>query len=594
MTTTLTLPGQTPESVKPAAGRNIIARLFPWIVLIVIAAMTIAPLFSLVVGAFSLARLPNEFSLDTMGLANFYAVWVEQRIDQVIWNTTLYVIGATIFGVSAAVFLAWLVERTDMPGKMWVYAGVPLGLAVPGVLHSIAWVLLLSPRSGFVNRAWMNFTGTREPLFDIYTLGGIMFAEGLRLIPVAFLMLVPLFRSMDPSLEEAAATSGASPFRAVKRVTMMLLLPGVLAIAIFQAISALENFEVPGILGLPVNLHVFSTRVFNIIDNIGTIPAFGQANAAAIFYLAVALIISFAYLRLVRHSERFTVITGKGYTPRLVALGRWRIPAFAVALLFLILTIVLPFLILLYVSLVDYLRQPTIAAFESFSFQHYERVANQPRAQIVIVNTVLTTVMTATLVTILSFLVAYIVVRTRFVARYLLDLLAFLPHSIPGIVLGLALFWLFLQIDINVGTSLFGSIYALVIGFTVLFLAYSVRAMSVAMLQVHQDLEDAAKMSGAPPWRVALRIFGPLLLPTLVGVWIYVALLSVRFVSLPLILSQGGSNEVLGVMIWYLWDNGNINSVGALGIMLMTIMFTLAIVMRMIGFSRQRGTGTAI
>ena len=166
-----------------------------------------------------------------------------------------------------------------MPGKTWIYAGVPLGIAVPGILHAIAWVLLLSPRSGFINRAWMNFTGERIPLFDIYTMGGLIFAEGLRLVPVAFLMLVPLMRSMDPSLEEAAAVSGASPIRATRRVTLALLLPGVLAISIFQAITAIENFEVPGILGMPVNLHVFSTRVFNLIDNIGTIPAFGQANA---------------------------------------------------------------------------------------------------------------------------------------------------------------------------------------------------------------------------------------------------------------------------------------------------------------------------
>jgi iron(III) transport system permease protein len=204
------------------------------------------------------------------------------------------------------------------------------------------------------------------------------------------------------------------------------------------------------------------------------------------------------------------------------------------------------------------------------------------------------TLMTATAVSILSFLVAYIVVRTRFVARYVLDLLAFLPHSIPGIVLGLALFWLLLQFDVLTGASTFGSIFSLVLGFTIIFLAYSVRAMSVAMLQVHPDLEDAAKLSGAPPWRVALRIFLPLLLPTLVGVWIYVALLSVRFVSLPLILSQGSSNEVLGVMIWYMWDNGDINAVGAVGIMLMTVMFSLAIIMRLIGFGRQRAVGTAI
>ena len=571
-----------------------VSRLFPWLVLAIVAGMTIFPIFSLVVGAFSLSRLPIEFSWDKLGLDNFYAVWVEQRIDLVIWNTAIYVIGATLFGITTAAVLAWLVERSDMPGKLWIYAGVPLGLAVPGILHAIAWVLLLSPRSGFINRFWMDLVGTTTPLFDIYTMGGLIFAEGLRLVPVAFLMLVPLFRSMDPSLEEAAATNGASPMRVVRRVTFMLLLPGVLAISIFQAISALETFEVPGILGMPVNLHVFATRVFNIIDNIGTIPTFGQANAAAIFYLAIALVISIFYLRLVRHSERYSVITGKGYTPRLVHLGAWRKPAFAISALFLFLTILLPFLILLYVSLVGYLRQPTLAAFETFSFKHYQVVFNQPHAQIVLFNTLLMTLLTATTVSILSFVVSYIVVRTRFVARYLLDLLAFLPHSIPGIVLGLALFWLLLQFDVLTGASTFGSIFSLVLGFTIIFLAYSVRAMSVAMLQVHPDLEDAAKLSGAPPWRVALRIFLPLLLPTLVGVWIYVALLSVRFVSLPLILSQGGSNEVLGVMIWYMWDNGDINAVGAVGIMLMSVMFSLAIVMRLVGFGRQRGMGTTI
>ena len=582
---------QTGASPAPStrAGRNLVARLFPWAVLIVLAVMVIAPVFSLVVGAFSLSRLPNEFALDNMGLDNFHAVWVEQRIDRVIWNTAIYVTGATIFGIATAAILAWLVERSDMPGKMWIYAGVPLGIAVPGVLHAIAWVLLLSPRSGFVNRAWMDMTGSSAPLFDIYTMGGLIFAEGLRLVPVAFLMLVPLMRSMDPSLEEAAAVSGANPFRATRRITFALLLPGVLAISIFQAITALENFEIPGILGMPVNLHVFSTRVFNLIDNIGTIPSFGQANAAALFYLAIALVISFFYLRLVRHSERYSIITGKGYTPRKVRLGRWRKPALALSLLFLFVTIVLPFLVLLYVSLVPFLRPPSWEALQNLTTRHYASVFNQPRVAQTLLNTIWVTLLTATSVTILSFVVAYIIVRTRFAGRYALDMLSFLPHSIPGIVLGLALFWLLMQFDELTGASTFGTIYALVLGFTILFLSYAVRAMSVAMIQVHPDLEDAAKLSGAPPWRIALRIFGPLLLPTLVGIWIYVAMLSVRFISLPLILSQGGSNEVLGVMIWSLWDNGNISAVGAIGIMLMSFMFALALGLRVFGFGGQRG-----
>ena len=567
---------------------------FPWLVLAIVVLMTIVPIFSLVAGSFSLSRLPNEFSLDNLGFANYYAVWVEQRIDRVLWNTAIYVIGSTVFGIAVAVILAWLVERTDMPGKMWVYAGVPLAIAVPGILHSITWVLLMSPRSGFINRAWMGLFETRDPLFDIYTMGGLIFAEGLRLVPVAFLMLVPLFRSMDPSLEEAAATNGASPLRATRRVTLMLMLPGLAAITIFQAITALENFEIPGILGMPINIHVFSTRVFNIIDNVGTIPAFGQANAAAIFYLAIALIASFVYIRLVRHSERYAVITGKGYTPRQVRLRRWRYIALSGALLFLFLTIVLPFLVMLYVSLINYMRQPSWEAVQSFSFQHYEKVINQPRAHKVLWNTLYMTVLTATAVTGLSFVIAYIVVRTRFVARYVLDMLAFLPHSIPGIVLGLALFWLLLQFDILTGASTFGSLYALVFGFTVLFIAYGVRAMSTALLQIHPDLEDAAKLCGAPPTRVALRVFVPLLLPTIVGIWIYCALLSVRFISLPLILSQGGDNEVLGVMIWYLWDNGNISSVGAIGVGLMLFMFLLALVLRFVGFGRQRNIGAAL
>lgn len=589
MTNTATTPPMTAPISVQKPGRNVFARMFPWLVLVILAALVIAPIFSLVAGAFSLSRLPNEFAWDNLGFDNFYAVWVEQRIDRVIWNTTIYVIGATIFGIATAAILAWLVERTDMPGKTWIYAGVPLGIAVPGILHAIAWVLLLSPRSGFVNRAWMDLWGTREPLFDIYTMGGLIFAEGLRLVPVAFLMLVPLMRSMDPSLEEAAAASGANPLRATKRVTLALLLPGVLAISIFQAITAIENFEVPGILGMPVNLHVFSTRVFNLIDNIGTIPAFGQANAAAVFYLAIALVISFFYLRLVRHSERYSIITGKGYTPRQVRLGKWRKPALALSLVFLFFTIVLPFLVLLYVSLLDYLRPPSWEAIKSFTFKNYETVFNQPRVARTLVNTILVTLMTATSVTIVSFIIAYIIVRTRFAGRYALDMLSFLPHSIPGIVLGLALFWLFMQFDQLTGASTFGSIYALVLGFTILFLSYAVRAMSVAMIQVHPDLEDAAKLSGAPPWRIALRIFGPLLMPTLVGIWIYVAMLSVRFISLPLILSQGGSNEVLGVMIWSLWDNGNISSVGAIGIMLMSFMFALALSLRAFGFSGQKG-----
>jgi len=158
MDNSVTNPSFEMAGPEPKARKNILTQIFPWVVLFFLAALVITPIFSLVAGSFSLSRLPNEFSLDNLGFDNFYAVWIEQRIDRVIWNTTIYVIGATVFGVTTAGVLAWLVERSDMPGKTWIYAGVPLGIAVPGILHAIAWVLLLSPRSGFVNRAWMDVT----------------------------------------------------------------------------------------------------------------------------------------------------------------------------------------------------------------------------------------------------------------------------------------------------------------------------------------------------------------------------------------------------------------------------------------------------
>ena len=178
------------------------------------------------------------------------------------------------------------------------------------------------------------------------------------------------------------------------------------------------------------------------------------------------------------------VITGKGYTPRQVRLRGWRHVALAGALLFLFLTIVLPFLVMLYVSLINYMRQPSWEAIQSFSLQHYETVINQPRARKVFWNTIYMTILTATAVTTLSFVIAYIVVRTRFAARYVLDMLAFLPHSIHGIVLGLALFWLLLQFDILTGASTFGSLYALVFGFTSWAWALGFAAASVFVGQL--------------------------------------------------------------------------------------------------------------
>ncbi|MGH7832347.1 MAG: ABC transporter permease, partial [Candidatus Binatia bacterium] len=226
-----------------------------------IALLVMAPLAFLIMGSFSTAKLPTDFSLETMGLVNYIKVYTDPGTYEILHNTVIYVAGSAMVGICLAVALAWLVERTNMPGKIWIYAGVPMTLAVPGMLQAMAWVLLLSPRIGFINKSLQSMFDLDQAPVNIYSLGGMIFLEGLRLVPTAFLMLVPLMRSMDPTLEEAASVSGARPFSTTRKITLRLLAPGLVAVMIYQAMTALEVFEIPGILGLPAGIYVFSTKI---------------------------------------------------------------------------------------------------------------------------------------------------------------------------------------------------------------------------------------------------------------------------------------------------------------------------------------------
>jgi iron(III) transport system permease protein len=544
-----------------------------------------APLTFLVLGSFSTASMPGDFSFSEMGLQNYVKTWLDPDLYRLFWNTFVYVGGSTAVGITLAAVLAWLAERSDMPGKIWIYAGVPMTLAIPGMLQAMAWILLLSPRVGFANKAIADVLGLESLPFNIYTLSGMVFVEGLRLVPTAFLMLVPLLRSMDPSLEEAAAMSGASPQRMLRKVSLMLMLPGLTAVLIYQALTALEVFEVPGILGMPVGIHVFSTKIYAILSSVSFVPAYGEANALAILYVAVAIFATILYARIISKSERYTIVTGKGYRPRLQKLGRWKYAAVSLVLIFLLLSAVAPFLVLAYISFLPYLQVPSAEAFASMTWNNYRDVFMADLIGTVLWNTFLMVVVTSTATAVISFLVSLVIVRSRFWGRKILDQLAFLPHAIPGMVMGLAMLWLFLQVD-NLGIPLFGSIWAISIAFTIGFMSYGTRAMNAAILQIHKDLEEAASISGAPQWRVMLRVFVPLLMPSFIGVWIWTLLHAIRIAGTPLLLYEGAENQVLAVMIWNMWDEGYVTTVGAIGTMLMIFLLLLTLALRLFGFGR--------
>ena len=552
----------------------------PYLVLAVLAAAVFVPLIFLVIGSFSTARIPTNTNWSTISLANYAAIWLDPQTYRLLLNTVIFVVGATALGIALAALLAWLVERTNVPGKAWLYAVIPMTLAVPGLLQAMSWVLLLSPKSGFVNRALMAWWGLSAAPINIYTLSGMAFVEGLHLVPTAFLMLVPLLRTMDPALEEAAAMAGASPVSIVRRVTLKLMLPGIVAVSIYQTMTALEVFEIPGVLGMPVGLHVFATKIYAMLQSATGVPAFGQASALGMLYLLLGMTAAAFYWRMIHKSERYAVVSGKGYRPRVIDLGLWRWAALGVIALYIFLTIVLPFLVMLYISFVPFLQQPSFAVLRSLTWNHYEFLWTYPKFADTFWNTIEMVVLTATATAVASFLISLVVVRSKFWGRRLVDQLAFMPHAIPGIVAGLAFLWLFLV------TGLFGTVLSLVIGFTVTFIAYGSRAMNAALLQIHRDLEEAALTAGASPLRVMRRVFFPLLLPTFVGLWIWVVLLAVRIAGLPLVLYEGPRNQVLAVLIWKMWDDGDIEAVGAIGVLLMAALFALVLLLRVIGFRR--------
>jgi iron(III) transport system permease protein len=519
-----------------------------WTLLIVVSGLVLTPLVLLTLGSFSTAQLPTDLSFDSLSFENYLDVWTDPATYALFYNTGIYVTGSTALGIILAAALAWMVERTDIPGKIWIYAGVPLTMVLPGLLQAMAWVLLLSPRIGFINKFLIDGLGIGMDPINIYSLGGMIFVEGFRLVPTAFLMLVPLLRSMDPALEEAAAMSGANPATTMRKVTLGLMLPGLIAVVIYQFITAFEVFEVPGILGMPADIFVFSTKIYALHRSVTVEPSYGEANALSMIYLLVAIVATYLYSRVIAKSEKFTIITGKGYRPRLAELGRWKWPAFSLVLLFLVITIILPFLVFLYVSFLPYLMTPSLEAFQSMTTEFYLEVFNDELIGISVWNTFLMTVVTSTAVVVLSFVISLVVVRSKFWGRRLLDQMSFMPHAIPGIVMGVAFLWVFINID-SLGIPLYGGIWSITIAFTVGYIAYGTRAMNAAILQIHKDLEEAAYVSGAVQWRT-----------------------------------------MCAVLVWNMWDEGagGVQMVGAIGVIMIALLMGVTMCFRAFGFGSAR------
>ncbi len=537
----------------------------------IVAYLTLFPLFFLVYGSFftpTVGGVAGVFTLD-----NFIKAYTNPSTLPILVNSIVFSAGTMVVAFIIGTGLAWMTERTNTPLRGLFFAMSLIPLIIPGILFTVSWIFLLSPRIGLINLWLKDLLGLAGPPFNVYSLAGMMWVEGLHWSPIVYLMMSAAFRSMDPALEESALMSGAGLPATFYHITLKLNVPMILSVVLLLFLRGLETFEVPAIIGLPAGIHVFTSRIYLAIR--GYPSDFGLAGAYSTVLLVLTLLGIFLYGRVTREATRFATVTGKGYRPRVIDLGPWRYLATAVIVIYLTVMVFLPFFVLLWNSLLPFYLRPSLEALSKLTLDNYPFVFKLPKTTRAITNSVVLSIASATIIMLLTSVIAWTVVRTRLRGRWVLDNLASLPLIFPSVVMGVALIWVYLTLPIPI----YGTIWILLVAYVTRFLPYGMRACSGGLLQIHRELEEAAEVSGAPWWRSFVGIVLPLLRPALLAGWIYIVIVSIRELGSSIFLWGPGA-EVLSVIIFDFWQTGHFQELSAVGIMLVLALFVLAVVSR--------------
>jgi iron(III) transport system permease protein len=491
-------------------------------------------------------------------------------------NSVLFAIGTSTFSFIVGTALAWMNERTNTPFKSAFFALSIIPLIIPSILFTVAWILLASPKIGIINLFLKDLFGLDNPLFDIYSMWGMIWVDGLHYSPMAFLLMSAAFRSMDPALEESAMMSGASVLQVAWRVTLRLSWPAVFATLLILFVRAVESFEVPALLGLPVGIQVFTSSIYQAVHRYPS--QVGLASAYAVTLLAITTVGVYLQSRLSSRGSKYATMTGKGFRPRRIDLGPWRFLTAGIFIVYFVLIVVLPFAVLLWSSFQKFYSVPSMHALHNLTLDPYRFILTYPNLASAVWNSVLLGVGSATVIMLVTSVICWIVVKTKLPGRWILDNIASLPMVFPGLVLGLAIMIFYLNVDVGI----YGTIWIMFIAYITRFMPYGLRYNTTSMLQIHKELEESAAMSGASWGTTFWRIILPLLKPGLIAGWIYVMIVSIRELSSSILLYSPGT-EVVSIVIWELWENGQYVELSALGVMFILALLVLVMAAQWLG-----------
>ena len=522
-------------------------------------------------------RTPQTAAVESVfTLGNYAAAYGNSDTLRLFWTSMQFASGTALFAFLLGTTLAWMNERTNTPFKAIFFALSLIPLVIPSILFTIAWILLASPQIGIVNLVIQSWLGLEEPLFDIYSLPGMIWVDGLHYSPMAFLLMTAAFRAMDPSLEESATMSGASIFQVVRRVTLRLTWPAIVATILILFVRAIESFEVPALLGLPVGIEVFTSSIYQAVHRYPSQVGLALAYAVALLVITTAGV--YFVSRLSSRGSKYATVTGKGFRPRQIDLGRWRWFTAAIFAVYFLLIVVLPFAVLLWSSFQRFYAVPSMEALQNLTLDPYRFILTYPNLARTVRNSVVLSFGTATIVMLVTSVICWIVVKTTFPGRWLLDNIASLPIVFPGLVLGLSIMIFYLNVDIGV----YGTIWIMFIAYITRFMPYGLRYNTTSMLQIHRELEESAAMSGASWGTTFRRIILPLLKPGLLAGWIYVMIVSIRELSTSILL-YSPDTQVISIVIWELWENGQYVELSALGVLFIITLFVMVLVAQWLG-----------
>jgi iron(III) transport system permease protein len=530
---------------------------------LVVGFLAVVPLFYLVRDTFTGT---GGFTLGAFGRA----YGGHSQAASMLANSLEFAVGAALLALVIGAVLAYVQVRTDTPFKGLFFAASLVPLIIPAILYAAAWIFLADPDIGLLNAVLGKGT------LNVFSIWGMMWVQGLHLAPIAFLLMVAAFRAMDPSLEESALMSGASWLTVLRRITIPLLRPALISAVLLMFVQSLESFEVPGLLGLQNGTYVFTSRIYFVLRSFPI--DYGAAGAYALGLLAIAAVGVLVSGWLSRDTKGFQTISGKAFRPRPIELGRARPYVGAAVVVYFVVTVVLPIGVLIYTSLLGYYTAPSRAALRSMSLSNYREALHLPLATTALKNSLVLGLAAATAVMFISAVVSWVIVRTRAPGRRILDLLAFSPIVIPGLVLGLALSFVYLRSPLPI----YGTLWILLLSYSTRYLPYGMRYATSAMTQLSAELEESAQVCGASWWQSFRRVLLPLTSSGVLAGWIYILVVSFRELSSTILLYSPGK-EVLSVLIWEQFEDGKFTLLAAIGVLMVAILVVLVLLAYRIG-----------